>query len=122
MRTVTLAFIVIALNFEAISGDTIRQAGVSAADRWILQVTSKVRPESPSWSDIYTALNKKYGQWRIPCAEYDVERNRYFDQRIRPYLFRSQQPVKAMRDQFLKRTELPKSWTLAGLERNGCHQ
>jgi hypothetical protein len=84
-----------------------------AADAWIARSTTARPTNHPTWEQTYSALNKTYGQWRVPCVTYDSVRLRYFSQHVRPFL-KQRRADRRQLDEFWKLTNLPSTGTISG--------
>jgi hypothetical protein len=92
------------------------------ADFWVEELSKGGLPDNvPSWPDVFGALGRKYyGGGNVPCGVFDAARRKYFRDFVAPEMMRQGYDLGATEDQFMKKTDLPTTWTLTGRKRQGC--
>jgi hypothetical protein len=129
MRTAALVLLVTALLFAVDSKEKPKKEEKKAeaadrakqADAWVAKFFKGSFPDSaPRWYEVFEALERKYGQGRVPCATFDAEREKYFEEFIRPWALKEKVSVEGAREDFTAKTDLPTVRTLTGRKRKGC--
>ena len=92
------------------------------ADAWVDKFLKQKSPPNnvPRWSEVFEALEKRYGEGKLPCGTFDSARQKYFQEFMMPWAAKEGYNIENVRQQFIKMTDLPTTWTLSGRKRKGC--